>query len=165
MISEWGVTPLVVKKGGSHPILKSYWKMNHLVPSMWNHREWTTYKHTWTRYRISPIWFQNGVWPPFPNRVVAKIQGGSSHTMISEWGVTPPPPSSTGWFQKIKGGLFPTMISEWRGTPLFSILEKSSPPPNNNDNPNNNNNWDRSMTCRPSAAGKKSFLQLLAGKL
>ena len=29
----------------------------------------------------------------------SKIQGGSSPTMISEWGVTPPP---TGWFKKYK---------------------------------------------------------------
>ncbi len=81
------------------------------------------------------LWFQNGVGPPFSNRVVQKLQGGSSPTMISEWGVTPP--FATGWFK----------------------VEKSFPPNNNNNNnnkPNNNNNWDHSMTCRPSAAGKNS---------
>ncbi len=36
-----------------------------------------------------PLLFQNGVWPPFCNNVVQKIQGCSSPIIISEWGVTP----------------------------------------------------------------------------
>ncbi len=42
------------------------------------------------------LWFQNGVWPLL-QQGGSKVQGGSSPTMISEWGVTPP---STGWFKK-----------------------------------------------------------------
>ncbi len=44
--------------------------------------------------------------PPPCNRVVQKLQDGSTPTMISEWGVTPPPPSATGWFKNNKKGVF-----------------------------------------------------------
>ncbi len=51
-----------------------------------------------------------GCGPPSSDRVVQKIQGGSSPTMISEWGVTP---------LLQQGGSSPTMISEWGVTPLL----------------------------------------------
>ncbi len=51
-------------------------------------------------------------------KYVKKIQGGSSPTMISEWGVTTPPLWNR-MVQKIQGGSSPTLISEWGVTPLY----------------------------------------------
>ena len=88
--------------------------------------------------------------PPFRNRVVQKIHGGSSSTMISEWGVTPPllqqgGSKNTWWFislydfrmgcdppfcnsvvQKIHGCSSPTMISEWGVTPPCRVQQGGS---------------------------------------
>ena len=49
-----------------------------------------------------------------------KIQGGSSPTVISEWGVPPSLLQPGG--SKIQGGPFPTMISEWGMTPSLPIV-------------------------------------------
>ena len=61
----------------------------------------------------------------------------------------------TGWL--IQYGSSPTMISEWGVTPLLGkpFLKVAS------YSNNNNNNSNLSMTCRPSAAVKKSFCQTI----
>ncbi len=47
-------------------------------------------------------------------RALQKEQGGSSPTMISEWGVTPLLQQGG---SKIQGGSSPTLISDWGVTP------------------------------------------------
>ena len=49
-------------------------------------------------------------------RALQKEQGGSSPTMISEWGVTPLLQQGG---SKIQGGSSPTLISDWGVTPLL----------------------------------------------
>ncbi len=80
---------------------------------------------------------------------ITKRTGGSS-----EWGVTPLLQQGG---SKIQGGSSPTMISECGVTPLLGkpFLKVAS------YSNNNNNNSNLSMTCRPSAAVKKSFCQTI----
>ncbi len=91
--------------------------------------------------------------------------------MISEWGMNPPSP--TGWLKNTRWFIshydfemgcdpppFPKRVvinTRWLISPLLLMCEKCPPPPYHN-NPNNNN-WDNSMTCRPSAAGKKGRIE------
>ncbi len=117
----------------------------------------------WQKYKVVHLilWFQNEEGPPF-NRVT-KIQGGSSPAMISEWRGTPlwQGDKNTGWFIscydfRMKRDPPLTGWQKYRVVhlPLW-IQNEEGPPWKVVSNNNNNNNRDLSMTCRPTAAGKK----------
>ncbi len=136
VISELVVTPLL-QQGGSK---NTRWFMSHydfkigcgpLSASGWLKKYKVVYL---------PVWFQYMVWPPFFNREHdgSKMQGGSSPTIISRWGLLPSPP-----YVKLLLLLH-----------LFGFLDCLFLKVISDNNNNNNNNKDLSMTCRCSAAGK-----------